>query len=121
MLAWSTTVRTPNDMPAPNKRLATRVAPPGDQFVVVQLPNGEERLEPVVDLSPNGLAILLRAQRPEIQPGTRLPRLRLFTQGECTLETTASVREVTQVSTDGALAWKIGLRLDQAVESAPSR
>src|SRR4051812_3328397 len=101
-------------MQAQNKRLAARVAPPRDQFVVVQLPNGEERLEPLVDLSPTGLAILLRAQRPDVQPGIRLPRLRLFTHGECTLEAAASVREVTQVTVDGAVAWKVGLKLDQA-------
>ena len=33
----------------------------------------------MVDISPRGLAILLRAPRPEVQPGVELPPLRLLT------------------------------------------
>ncbi len=100
-------------MPAENKRQAKRVPPPGDHFVMVQLPSGEERLEPLLDLSAGGLAILLRAPRFEVAPGTRLPRLRLFTAGECTLDCAATVRDVMQVSTaELGVAFKVGLAVD---------
>ncbi len=97
-----------------NRRGAERVTLAGDQFVVVQLPSGEERLEPIVDLSATGVSILLRTSRPDVQPGLTLPRLRLFTNGECTLDTPADVREVTQLSTpEGNIAFKVGLRLER--------
>ena len=105
-----------------DRRELTRVPPTGDHHVLLVLPSGEERLEPLLDLSPHGVAILLRAQR-DIQAGAFLPRVRFFTNGECTLQCQATVREVTPVTThDGALATKVGLRLellDSAEPTAP--
>ncbi|MBC7794732.1 MAG: PilZ domain-containing protein [Clostridia bacterium] len=104
---------------AQNRRELARVPPKGDHHVLLVLPSGEERLEPLLDLSPHGVAVLLRAQR-DLQAGAFLPRVCFFTNGECTLQCQATVREVTPVtSPDGTLATKIGLRLELLDSSEP--
>lgn len=95
-----------------DRRELTRVPPMGDHHVLLVLPSGEERLEPLLDLSPHGVAILLRAQR-DLQAGAFLPRVRFFTNGECTLQCQATVRDIQPVTTaDGTFASKVGLRLE---------
>lgn len=90
--------------------------------MLVTLPSGDERLEPLLNLSPHGVAILLRAQRSDIQPGNFLPRVRFFTNGECTLQCQATVRDVAQVSLEtGGLGLKLGLRLELLESPEPSQ
>ncbi len=89
-----------------------------DSLVLIELPGGEERLEPLLDLGPRGVAVLLRANRP-LTRGTVLPRLRLFARGECTLQSIAVVRELTPVELpDGTPAFKLGLSLEQGQAQA---
>lgn len=96
-----------------NRRRLDRYIPPGDHFLLISLPNGEERLEPLMNLSAEGIALVLRTQRHDLQPGQLIPRIRFFTGGECTLECRARVRDVTQVSLeDGSVGLKLGLRLE---------
>lgn len=91
----------------------------GDHHVLLVLPSGEERLEPLLDLSPHGVAVLLRAQR-DLQPGAFLPRVRFFTNGECTLQCQATVRDVQPFKTDdGLVASKVGLRLELLDSAEP--
>jgi len=99
---------------ASNRRALERVTmPPGDSQILVELPSGEERLEPLLDLSPRGVAILVRAQRTGLRIGAVLPRVRFFTNGECTLQSRATIRDLTEVTLDdGSTGTKIGLRLE---------
>jgi hypothetical protein len=104
-----------------NRRSMPRAALPHETFVLIELPSGEERLEPLLDLSPTGVAVLLRAQRSTIQPGTVLKRLRFFTNGECTLQTRASIRDVQPTTLeDGTLGAKLGLKLESGVDEDKS-
>ena len=99
-----------------NRRSLPRAALPRESFVLIELPSGEERLEPLLDLSPTGVAVLLRTQRSALQPGVVLKRLRFFTNGECTLETRAAVRDVQPTTLDdGSLGLKLGLKLEGSV------
>ncbi|MEE8408203.1 MAG: hypothetical protein V3T05_01230 [Myxococcota bacterium] len=97
----------------PSRRKLERTTPPGDNHVLVELPSGEERLEPLLDLSPNGIAILLRANRVALQPGVVLPRLRFFSHGECTMQCRATIRDIAPVTLDnGGGGLKLGLQLE---------
>ncbi|MEO1483591.1 MAG: hypothetical protein AAFU77_15895 [Myxococcota bacterium] len=97
----------------PDRRRTERYEPDGDHFVLISLPAGDERLEPLLNLSPQGVAVLLRTQRYDLQPGQFIPRVRFFTDGECTLQCQARVREVRQVRLEnGSVAVKVGLRLE---------
>lgn len=99
--------------PTSERRTLDRVRPEGEHYVLIALPSGEERLEPLVDLSPHGVAVLLRVQRSDITPGTFLPRVRFFTNGECTLQCQATVREVSEAEIEsGGLGMKLGLKLE---------
>lgn len=92
-----------------------RLALTGELSALVELPGGEERLEPVLDLSAEGLALLLRTQQPALRPGHLLPRLRLFNHGTCALDIQAEVREVTEVSLEaGGVGQRVGLQLGEA-------
>ena len=105
-----------------DRRELERVTLAGDHFVLVALPSGEERLEPLLDLGPHGVAILLRTQRADIAPGAFLPRVRFFVKGECTLQCQATVREVTQVPLeDGGFGLKVGMRLELLDSPEPSQ
>lgn len=85
----------------------------GDHFALIQLPAGDERLEPLLDLSATGVAVLMRSPQPVLQPGMILPRVRIFRRGECALDTQANVRDVTQVSLEGGgVGQKLGLLLE---------
>ncbi|MEM6730443.1 MAG: hypothetical protein AAF658_02740, partial [Myxococcota bacterium] len=95
------------------RRVTGRVEPVGDHFVLITLPSGDERLEPLLNLSAQGVAILLRTQRYSLQPGQFIPRVRFYTEGECTLQCQARVRDVAQVGTEeGGVGIKVGLRLE---------
>ncbi len=96
-----------------DRRELRRVEPAGDHFVLITLPSGDERLEPLLNLSAQGVAVLLRSQRYSLQPGAFVPRVRFFTEGECTLQCQARIRDVTQVSLEnGAVGVKLGLSLE---------
>ncbi|MBI5509146.1 MAG: hypothetical protein HY903_10370 [Deltaproteobacteria bacterium] len=96
-----------------NRRELRRAQAPHDSQILIELPSGEERLEPLLDLSPTGVAVLLRATRSALQPGTVLRRLRFFTDGECTLQTRATIRDVQPVTlADGRPGLKLGLQLE---------
>lgn len=100
-------------MSAENRRQQLRTPLAGDHYVLIELPNGKERLEPIVDLSPEGVAILIRVPDAGLLPGVTLPRLRFFVRGSCSLDTRASVRSVSQVSLeDGGIGLKVGVRLE---------
>lgn len=85
----------------------------GDHFALIELPSGEERLEPLLDVHLRGLAILLRTLRVKLHPGMSVPRVRIFADGECTLDIRAHVRSVTQVSLE---TGGVGLRVDLEIE-----
>lgn len=95
------------------RRELRRVEPAGDHFVLITLPSGDERLEPLLNLSAQGVAVLLRSPRYTLQPGAFVPRVRFFTEGECTLQCQARIRDVTQVSLEnGSIGVKVGLSLE---------
>lgn len=95
------------------RREITRIEPAGDHFVLITLPSGDERLEPLLNLSAQGVAVLLRTQRYGLQPGQFIPRVQFFTGGECTLQCQARIRDVAQVSLeDGSVGVKVGLSLE---------
>ncbi len=105
-----------------DRRELERVTAAGDHFVLVALPSGEERLEPLLDLGPHGVAILVRTQRADLAPGAFLPRVRFFVKGECTLQCQATIREITPTKLeDGGMGVKVGMRLELLDSPEPSQ
>lgn len=81
-------------------------------MALLQLQSGLERLEPIIDISPTGVAVLVRTDTLSLVPGTVLPRVRLFSHGGCSLDTQATVKDVAQVSLEGGgVGLKVGLSL----------
>jgi hypothetical protein len=101
------------------RRRIGRSAMSADTCILVELPDGEERLEPVLDVSPTGVAVLVRSRPESLRRDAVLRRVRLFANGACTLHSRAVVRDRVEVTLpDGTPALKLGLSLE-AAEAVP--
>ena len=89
------------------RRSETRLSPHRPSRALVALGEHEERLEPILDVSSQGVRILLRKRKKLPEVGQKLPRVRLFTQGECTLDVPGVVRDVLEEK-DG---YSVGIQL----------
>ncbi|MBI3179315.1 MAG: hypothetical protein HYZ27_06610, partial [Deltaproteobacteria bacterium] len=80
--------------------------------MLIEMPSGEERLEPILDVSPTRVLVLVHTSPSLLAPGTVLPRLRFFVGGECTLQSRGTVRESMPVSLGENMAVKVGIELE---------